>query len=204
VGPPGSEHPRFAEGCSLLLQCGSCTGTVVRCQYTWITGPRRIIGLAREGFRKEVLNSQTIWLCASCYSCAVHCPQQIHITDVMYNFKREAIRSHLYPNGLPSRCWPGIYNVVRRNGRNVRVPRGLRMACGTKPPDPFHNVAHRPDLLRDQGGWKLNERETEARTFCRRRTPDALKTIPISGLFASDAPAWPNDEERRALFALPI
>ena len=47
-----SEHP----GCERLfscLQCGSCTGTCPLSIYMDY-GPRRIIGLAREGFRKEV------------------------------------------------------------------------------------------------------------------------------------------------------
>jgi heterodisulfide reductase subunit C len=63
--------------------------------------PRRIVALVREGFRKDALSSKTIWLCASCYSCAVHCPRQIHIADVMYGLKREAIQDRLYPARFP-------------------------------------------------------------------------------------------------------
>ena len=142
-----SEHP----GCERLfscLQCGSCTGTCPLSIYMDY-GPRRIIGLAREGFRKEVLNSQTIWLCASCYSCAVHCPQQIHITDVMYNLKREAVRSHLYPKrfAIPVLAQE-FYNVVRRNGRTSEFLVVLRMALRTNPLVLFTMWRSGLDLLR--------------------------------------------------------
>lgn len=97
-------------------------------------GPRRIIALVREGFRKEALASETIWLCASCYSCAVHCPQQIHITDVMYSLKREAISSGLYPKRFPIPVLAQeFFNVVRRRGRAAEFLVVLRMALRTNP-----------------------------------------------------------------------
>jgi len=97
-------------------------------------GPRRVIALAREGFRRETLACDTIWLCASCYSCQVHCPQQIHITDIMYTLKREAIREKLYPKRLPIPVLAQeFYNVVRRNGRTSEFWVVLRMALRTNP-----------------------------------------------------------------------
>jgi heterodisulfide reductase subunit C len=97
-------------------------------------GPRRVIALAREGFRREVLSSHTIWLCASCYSCEVHCPQKIHITDVMYTLKREAIREKMYPKRLPIPVLAQeFYNVVRRNGRTAEFWVVLRMMLRTNP-----------------------------------------------------------------------
>ena len=142
-----SEHPG-CEGLFSCLQCGSCTGTCPLSIYMDY-GPRRIIGLAREGFRKEVLNSQTIWLCASCYSCAVHCPQEIHITDIMYNLKREAVRSHLYPKrfAIPVLAQE-FYNVVRRNGRTSEFLVVLRMALRTNPLILFTMWRTGLDLLR--------------------------------------------------------
>jgi heterodisulfide reductase subunit C len=97
-------------------------------------GPRRIISLVREGFREEALSSQTIWLCASCYSCAVHCPRQIHITDVMYSLKREAIQEKLYPKRFPIPVLAQeFYKMVRRYGRSSEFWLVLRMALRTNP-----------------------------------------------------------------------
>src|ERR1017187_2705120 len=97
--------------------------------------PRRIISLVREGFREDALRSQTIWLCASCYSCAVHCPRQIHITDLMYSLKREAIQEKLYPPRFPIPVLAQeFYKMVRRYGRSSELWLVLRIALR---PNPF-------------------------------------------------------------------
>jgi quinone-modifying oxidoreductase subunit QmoC len=101
------------------IQCGTCSATCPLSHYMDYT-PRKVIAMTREGFKEEVLNSLTIWLCASCYSCVVQCPRQIHITDVMYALKREAIASGYFPRGLPIPVLAkAFFNLVRRNGRNT-------------------------------------------------------------------------------------
>jgi len=42
--------------------------------------------------REEVLKANTFWYCVSCYYCMSRCPQEVHITDLMYTLKRKAIR----------------------------------------------------------------------------------------------------------------
>jgi heterodisulfide reductase subunit C len=58
------------------------------------------MALVRSDFKNEVLSSNTIWLCASCYSCTVECPRQIRITDIMYALKQRAIKEHAYPKHM--------------------------------------------------------------------------------------------------------
>ena len=82
------------------IQCGVCSATCPLSLYMDYT-PRRLINLAREGFKKEVLSSMTIWLCASCYSCRVECPKKIQVTDIMYALKRRAIQEGVYPKRFP-------------------------------------------------------------------------------------------------------
>jgi heterodisulfide reductase subunit C len=97
-------------------------------------GPRRIIALVREGFCRDALSSKTIWLCASCYSCTVHCPRQIHITDIMYGLKRDAIQRRLYPPRFPVPVLAQeFYKMVRRNGRSSEFWLVLRMALRSNP-----------------------------------------------------------------------
>jgi len=123
-------------GCERIfacIQCGTCSGTCPLSIYMDFT-PRKIIALVREGFRNDALSSQTIWLCASCYSCAVHCPQNVRITEVMYVLKREAIKHHLYPKRFPIPVLAQeFYEMVRRRGRNSEFWLVLRMALKTNP-----------------------------------------------------------------------
>jgi len=100
------------------IQCGNCSGICPLSIYMDYT-PRRIIAMTREGFKKEVLSSRTIWLCASCYACTVHCPANIKITDIMYALKRKAIREKVYPRGFTIPILAKtFYEWVKSKGRN--------------------------------------------------------------------------------------
>lgn len=100
------------------IQCGTCSGTCPLSIYM-DHPPRRIIAMTRAGLKEEVLTSNTIWLCASCYSCTVHCPEQIKITDIMYTLKRIAIEEGAYPKGLPiPTLAKSFMKMVKKNGRS--------------------------------------------------------------------------------------
>ncbi len=42
-----------------------------------------------------VLNSKTIWLCASCFQCAVRCPKDVDLTKVMEALRLLILRSNI-------------------------------------------------------------------------------------------------------------
>jgi heterodisulfide reductase subunit C len=134
--PEWSARIRQLPGCervSSCIQCGTCSGTCPLSIYMDHT-PRRIVSLVREGFKEDALGSRTIWLCASCYSCTVECPQQIRITDVMYSLKREAIREKKYPARFPIPVLARMfYAFVRRRGRNSEIRVVLAMALRSRP-----------------------------------------------------------------------
>ncbi len=117
----GEHIAEKAYGQKLLgcIQCGTCSATCPLSHYMDYT-PRKIIAMTREGFKEEVLNSLTIWLCSSCYSCTVECPRQIHITEIMYALKREAIQLGFYPKRLPIPVLAReFYKRVLKDGRNT-------------------------------------------------------------------------------------
>ncbi len=134
--PEWSERVRSLPGCervSSCIQCGTCSGTCPLSIYMDYT-PRKIVQLVREGFRSDALSCQTIWLCASCYSCGVHCPQQIKITDMMYSLKREAIREKMYPARFPIPVLAQeFFSMVKRRGRSSETWLILRLALKSNP-----------------------------------------------------------------------
>lgn len=79
----------------LCVQCGTCGGSCPSGPDMEHT-PRHLFAMIRAGMREEVLRSNTPWYCVSCYYCMVRCPQEIHITDIMYTLKRMAIKEGLY------------------------------------------------------------------------------------------------------------
>ena len=131
----GEKIAKLAWGEKLFscIQCGTCSATCPVSHYMDYT-PRRIIAMVREGFRDDVLNSQTIWLCASCYSCTVDCPREIKITDVMYALKQEAIAQGVYPKRFPIPILAReFFSGVERHGRNSEGPLMIRFFLKTNP-----------------------------------------------------------------------
>ena len=86
---PGESH------LMMCIQCGTCGGSCpsgVDMQHT----PRQLFAMIRADMRQEVLSSNTPWYCVSCYFCTVRCPQDVHITDIMYTLKRMAVETRSY------------------------------------------------------------------------------------------------------------
>jgi len=86
------------ENIKKCFSCGTCTaGCPVR-EVTDRYNPRKIIRMALLGMKKEVLSSQFIWLCSSCYTCFERCPQDVRIPELMNAIKNVAVREgHLPP-----------------------------------------------------------------------------------------------------------
>ena len=115
------------------IQCGTCSSTCPLTIYMDFT-PRRLVAMTREGFRDEVLQSKTIWLCASCYSCTVDCPKKIKITELMYAFKQMAIDEGVYPKRFATPVMAHeFFKIVRRWGRSNEGILITLMFLKTKP-----------------------------------------------------------------------
>ena len=99
------------------LQCGLCSGSCPLSLYMDYT-PRRLMHLSREGFKEEVLASQSIWLCSCCYACMVECPKGINITHLMYALKLRALEEGRYPRRFPIPVLTHEFaRMVRNRGR---------------------------------------------------------------------------------------
>jgi heterodisulfide reductase subunit C len=60
-------------------------------------------------------------MCVSCYFCAVRCPQEVHIPDVMYALKSIAAREGRYPDSTAPDFSRTFVANVRRFGRSYEV-----------------------------------------------------------------------------------
>jgi len=70
-------------------QCGKCSAGCPAVAEMDIL-PNQVIRYAQLGFREELLEAKSVWVCASCYTCNVRCPKGIKIAEVM-----EAVRQVL-------------------------------------------------------------------------------------------------------------
>lgn len=72
------------------FQCGTCSSV---CPVGYIDSsfnPKRIMKMVLLNMKDELLESDFIWLCSSCYSCSERCPQGVKIPYVINALQRMA------------------------------------------------------------------------------------------------------------------
>lgn len=100
----------------LCIQCGTCGGCCPSSNDMDYT-PRHIMAMIRADIRDQVLRSNTAWFCVSCYFCTVRCPQDVHVTDIMYTLKRLAVRYRTYDDATAADFSRTFISWVENYGR---------------------------------------------------------------------------------------
>ena len=104
----------------MCIQCGTCGGSCPSAMDMDHT-PRQLFAMIFAGMKDEVLASNAPWYCVSCYYCTTRCPQEIHITDVMYSLKRMAIQATLYDDSTAADLSKTFVSQVEDNGRSFEL-----------------------------------------------------------------------------------
>jgi heterodisulfide reductase subunit C2 len=78
-------------------QCGKCSNG---CPVTFAMDylPHQLIRMLQLGLTEEVLQSKTIWVCASCETCYTRCPNEIEISKLMDDLKQEVLARGMKPS----------------------------------------------------------------------------------------------------------
>ena len=95
----GSEFVRkvkelSGENLQLCYQCGMCSG-VCPAVPDMDLSPRQVIELARLGMQEEIVNSKTVWICASCLACTVNCPRGFDLSKMMEAIRLLTLRKNI-------------------------------------------------------------------------------------------------------------
>lgn len=72
-----------------LTACFACSTCTAACPIAnvWKYKPHQLIRMILLGMREEVLASNEIWLCLTCYQCQERCPQKVRVTDIFFDCK---------------------------------------------------------------------------------------------------------------------
>ena len=101
---------------NLCYQCMKCTAGCPMAD-EMDCSPTQIVHAIRLGLKDKVLNSKTIWVCASCETCTTRCPQDVDIAKLMDAARhlvfREAIRV-----SEDVRVIPLFYRIALKNIRS--------------------------------------------------------------------------------------
>lgn len=98
------------------IQCGVCSGactTAVKWEYP----PRKVIAMVRAGMRNEVLSSNSMWYCVSCYLCTERCPRNIKPADIMHAVETIAVREGYRPPTQTPVLYRSFVDSIKDNGR---------------------------------------------------------------------------------------
>lgn len=99
------------------IQCGVCTGSCPTAD-KWDYPPRRVIAMVRAGLREELLSSNSMWFCVSCYSCTVRCPRNIKPTSIMHALQILALRDNLNTKrSLTPDLYKSFVDSIKDSGR---------------------------------------------------------------------------------------
>ena len=95
VGTVHGEFVRQIESISgvNLLTCNQCGKCSAGCPVAFALEdqPNQVIRMAQLGI-ESVLDSETLWVCASCLTCAARCPKGVDLPRVMEALRQIALR----------------------------------------------------------------------------------------------------------------
>jgi Fe-S oxidoreductase len=101
------------------LQCGTCSGI---CPFGYIMKypPGKMIGALRSEFFDQVVKTDSVWMCVSCYACTEFCPSDIPITAALMTRAKEEM---LLAGNIPSELQAALENTQRYGNPLGESPR---------------------------------------------------------------------------------
>ena len=115
------------EWVKMCMQCGVCAGSCPLGD-AWEHTPQKIFMMIRAGKRDEVLTSDSMWMCTSCYNCIVRCPRELPITHIMHGLAHYAKRLGIVPQGQPTAKFAQLFwDNLMKKGRVNELKLGMSL-----------------------------------------------------------------------------
>lgn len=99
------------------FQCGTCTSDCPIARFSDSYRPRTIIRMAQLGLKDRVLSSDTLWLCASCFTCNDRCPQDVEVAGVI-----RILRNAAAQRGIVPLIFKELGSSILESGVAYRIP----------------------------------------------------------------------------------
>ena len=103
------------EELSACFACSTCTAACPIAN-SWKYKPHQLIRMIILGMREEVLSSDEIWLCLTCFQCQERCPQKVRVTDIFFDCKDLAAEEGKIPENIV-----GLAKELLNNGQLYAV-----------------------------------------------------------------------------------
>lgn len=81
----------------MCFQCGTCTAGCPSGRRTSFR-VRKLMRMAQLGIKEDIMKSEELWACSTCYTCVERCPRQVPIVDVIVALRNMAVaEGHIRP-----------------------------------------------------------------------------------------------------------
>ncbi|MES9828832.1 MAG: 4Fe-4S dicluster domain-containing protein [Candidatus Thiodiazotropha sp.] len=115
------------EWVKMCMQCGVCSGSCPLGKH-WDHPPQEIFMMIRANKREEVLSTDSMWMCTSCYNCIARCPRGLPITHIMHGLAVYSKRLGLTQKKQPTAEFSQIFwDNLMKKGRVNELKLGLSM-----------------------------------------------------------------------------
>jgi len=113
------EAAPMGERLKLCLECGNCSGI---CPFGYLMAypPSRLIAMMRADRINKVMETDTVWMCVSCYACTQVCPSQIPVTPGLMTTIKEEL---LLAGNVPAELHTALQNSQRYGNPLGESPR---------------------------------------------------------------------------------
>ena len=79
------------EDVTSCYQCGMCSASCP-VRFAMDISPTQVIRLVQIGKIEKIFESNTFWICSTCFTCQARCPRNINITRVMEALRQIKLR----------------------------------------------------------------------------------------------------------------
>ena len=139
-------------------QCGTCTSDCPIARFSDTYRPRQIIRMTQLGLKDRVLNSDCLWLCASCFTCTDRCPQDVEVASVIRVLRNLAAEQGHIPQVFKEQC-----TSILESGYAYKIPelRVKKRETSGLPPLPKGNPESIRKSMREVHLLKHMEKKVE-------------------------------------------
>jgi len=124
-------------------QCGKCTSGCEAHKLLELE-PHKIVALLKRGLIDEMVNSEVIWTCMSCFKCRERCPQKVPPVEILFALKNMAVARGKPIPGKYSAMLQSILSIgliqdiltITKSDNNTISRKDLNLPEISKPVDP--------------------------------------------------------------------
>jgi len=124
-------------------QCAKCTSGCEAHKLLELE-PHKMVALLKRGLIDEMVNSDIIWTCMSCFKCRERCPQKVAPVEVLFALKNMAVASGKQIPGKYTAILQSVLSMgliqdvqgVNTKDTTVKKREDLGLPVISKPTDP--------------------------------------------------------------------